>query len=292
MNGNTYKQRTRVLKIPVVGDNDGIFPDVELRKYQIIENMLLAGIKGMKNCVFEEGSYSLVPKGDQFSVFLNARGSDSSAKGIVGGAYFDAPPTMEWENLQKGHKYLLYIASGVNTFSSPSDVRATAIEHEKNMLAAVLMATVDLTGTPSLNTNPDTKIYTADLGKHVSDSENPHGLQVVQDEMQVRNRLLLGGENEVILEIKTEGETITLPASLLIPRTIDFTSAGKTGIVLQTVSKVSFVMVNRNGKPNGRLGEIGIGYFGKDASAPDSKSFVIYNDGDSGIPMKALVFFG
>jgi hypothetical protein len=293
MNSKTYKQRTKILKIPVVGTDDHIIPEVELRKYQIIENMLLACLKGMKNCVFEEGVFSVVPNYDKFSVFLRARGSDFCAIGIAGGAFFAAPSSLEWPSLEKGRKYFLYISGGSNTFVESCDVRATAIQHEKRMSASVLMATIDLTGNePVLNTNPDTKIYTTDLGLHVSDSENPHGEQMIQNELCIRHRIIIGEESDAILEIRSAGETIEMPASLLVPKTIEFTSAGMTGIVLKTVAKVSSVIVSRKGKPDKQVSEIGIGYFGDDSTVPDNKSFIVYNSGEAGIPMKATIFFG
>lgn len=293
MNGKKYKQQTRVLKIPVVGDRDHIHPELELQKYQIIENMLLASLKGMKNCIFEEGVFDVVPSYDKFSVFLKAHGGDSCARGIVGGAFFDAPSTLEWSNLEKGHRYQLCIAGGPNTFSCPSNIRTTAFEQEKTASTAVLMATLDLTGTdPILNSNPDTKIYTTDLGIHVSDSENPHGEQMIQNELCIRHRLVLGEESDAILEIRSAGETIEMPASLLVPRTIEFTSASMEGIILSTIAKVSFVLVSRKGKPDAQLGEVGIEYFGDDPAIPDNKSFKVYNAGSAGIPMKAIIFFG
>jgi len=44
-----YRQQTKILRLPVVGDGDRFDPKLELRKYQIIENMLLAGMKGVRN---------------------------------------------------------------------------------------------------------------------------------------------------------------------------------------------------------------------------------------------------
>ena len=51
----TYKQKTPHLGIPVVGNRDRISPDVEMRKYTIIENMLIAGTQGLTEVVFDDG---------------------------------------------------------------------------------------------------------------------------------------------------------------------------------------------------------------------------------------------
>ena len=53
-----YKRQTQHFGIPVPG-KEKLRSEVEMLKYQIIENQLLAASKGMKCAVFEEGQYTV-----------------------------------------------------------------------------------------------------------------------------------------------------------------------------------------------------------------------------------------
>ena len=55
-----YAQSTRVLKIPVRKTGESLDSRVELKKYQMIENILLSSNRGMRNGVYAEGIFSVV----------------------------------------------------------------------------------------------------------------------------------------------------------------------------------------------------------------------------------------
>ena len=78
----------------------------------------------------------------------------------------------------------------------------------------------------------------------------------------------------------------------LVPTIVDFTTGGNNGIALKVSSKAAFAQVCRISGSKGNLGEISMGYYGKDGKVADENSFVVYNTGDSGIPMRAIVFCG
>jgi len=40
----------------------------------------------------------------------------------------------------------------------------------------------------------------------------------------------------------------------------------------------------------GVAGEIAVGYFGEDANADEANEFAVYNSGEEGIPLRAMVF--
>lgn len=294
----SYKQKTPHFGIPVVGKRDRIMPDVEMRKYSIIENMLIAGTQGLNEVVFDDGDYHLDEDGDQFVVNVRAGGTYPSIHGIVSGFYFRAPPRVRWEGLRLNHFYYLYIKSTPNTPHESSSIRAVSSTYKLGK-GSLLVATVDLRGEiPLVDPNPDGKIYSQDVARHASDSSNPHGRRMTQDELVISKVLSLGEDAQIeiggtLIPIVTFMETV---ASLGGRRTevVDFDSAGKDGVLLRASSKVFSVQVQRivTGSFEDSIGETGIGYFGEDDNTDEESEFVVYNTGASGIPMRALVVCG
>jgi hypothetical protein len=295
----SYKQKTPHLEIPVLGKRDRILPDVEMRKYTIIENMLIAGTKGISEVVFDDGTYNIIKDGDMFVVRLTAGGSYPSIQGIVGGFYVHAKPEVRWTKLKKGYLYYLYIRPTNKTAYQCDDIRPTALTHRIDK-DSLLLATVDLRGDdPNLNTEPDGKVYSGDVARHASDGSNPHGRKLLQDELVVQKRLVIP-EGAVVLvgdkEVPVEAFASTVAE--LGGRTIEnvnFMSGGPLGTVVRVGGKVFSVQVQRRvmgGLLEGTVGEIGIGRFGEDDRADDDHEFVVYNTGDEEIPLKAIVICG
>ena len=282
---NRYRQQTKMLRLPVVGDGDRFDPALELRKYQIIENMLLAGMKGLRNCLFSEGDIILQKQPDgTFTVSLLA-----GATGIVGGAYFSSPSQMQWAGLQTGRTHYLYLTGTPNTIVDPSQMRTAQTEHRNKDMenSAILMAKVDLRNEPSLDRYPTGKLYSRDLAKHSSDSDNPHGESMSQDELIVRKKLVLSAQDGAGLEIRVKDGSVFIPAASIIPSVMDFTTAGPSGAAMTAMTPVAFVMVSRvhTGDLTAKLGEVSIGY--DDAN---NQCFSVFNTGDAGILMRALIF--
>jgi hypothetical protein len=215
---------------------------------------------------------------------------------MIGGAYFDAPSQLEWNDLWAGRQYFLYLIGSPKTIVEPSFVRTISSEFEKKdiMKSAILVATADLRGeTPTLDRYPDGKLYARDLARHVSDSENPHGESMVQDELIIRKNLVLDAQNGAGLTIRTAEGSATLPAISLVPKAMECVSGGLKGISLSAGGKVGFVMVSREkGGENALvLGETYIGYYGVDASVENESSFIVYNTGDTQIPLRVIIFY-
>ncbi len=247
---NQYKQRTKLLGIPVPGDNDHIWPEVEMKKWQIVENILVAAMRGLRNCLFEEGDLSLEcgTSGD-YVVVLRATGRSSSAKGVVSGFFFNAPRTIRWEPLKPGRQYYLYLSSMPKTYLDPTQVRTVVSTHRLTGRSMLPMAVADLRGDDySLNTQPDGKVYSTSL---------------------------------------------SAPVAIFTPRVIEFRTGGEKGILLSTGGKVSFVQVSQmriDGEDTEAMGEVSIGYYGSDANVERAEQFMVYNNGEGGVPAKALIF--
>jgi hypothetical protein len=102
------------------------------------------------------------------------------------------------------------------------------------------------------------------------------------------------GEIEKHPEGKIYAETMTASSSMLSPVIVDFKTGGLKGFVANVQRKISFIQVSRlyDGDMSGEQGEVAIGYYGKDEVVESSTQAIIYNKGDVGISMRALIFCG
>jgi hypothetical protein len=293
----SYRQSTPHLGMPVVGKGDRISADVEMRKALIIENMLIAGTQGLTEVVFDDGTYKLIKDGDRYEVSVTAGGTYPSMHGIVGGFYFKGAPKVKWTNLKLGYTYNLYVKATPKTPHENSAIRLTS---SPVMLGkgSLLMATVDLRADiPSVNTNPDGKVYSADVARHASDSSNPHGRILEQEELLISKALVLSvNANVQIGDVVISAEEFAKTAGLLVgSKTIivDFETSGIDGVLLSVDGKVKGVEVHRRGALDDFIvGEISIGYFGEDDSVDKDSEFMVYNREGSGIKMKAIITCG
>lgn len=293
MKDRTYKQKTKFLGIPVVGDNDGIWPEVELKKYQIIENLLMAGLKGMQNCIFNEGDFRLEKKQDgNFCAVMHPKGIIPALEGIIGCAYFLVPDALIWDNLQAGKTYYLYVARTPHTYTDTASVRAFAAEYEQGKMS-ILVGIVNLRGdSPSIDRTPEGKIVINEIIEHTVKNENPHGKTLTQDNLVICKNLVLGDGEDVSLTLRSGNEQVTVPVECLVPSTRVFVTSGMNGTIVTSSAKVAFVQTSKVSGSEGKVGEVSIGYFGQDSKVPDERSFIIYNDGDANITMKSLIYHG
>lgn len=302
-----YKQCTRRLKIPVHGNGDPLSPPVEMQRFQVIENMLLAGTKGIRNCVFDDGLFELNPDTDStYVATLRATGHSPSAIGMVGGSYFEASPIISWTGLKKGYFYYLYLRATGKTFEDFNSVNAVSSQYtiEGDNL---LMGTADCrSDQPKLEPYPDGKLYSGDLAQHVNDVENPHGRELLQDVLYVGQKLVLHSPegNSAEIEVLVDGNPVTVPASAIPGAvaelagrkvvTIDFETAGTAGRIIEVkdVGKIVYVHASRCLAKGlqGALGEAVVGYFGSDPALHLPNEFSFYNTGDSGLSMRALIY--
>jgi hypothetical protein len=291
-----YSQKTPHFGIPVVKKGDRINGEQELKKYTIIENMLIAGTQGLKEVVFDDGTYALNKDGTVYNVTVISGGTFPSMEGIVGGFYFRGEAKVKWDNLKPGYFYYLYVKG---TPKTPHDNWSIRLTSSKVLLGkgALLMATVDLReDIPVIETNPDGKIYSTDVARHASDSSNPHGRKLEQEELFITSILTLDSNAKIQIggkELTPEefAETAQNIAGLTT-EIIDFDTAGEDGVLLSANGKVKSIQVHRRMPLSSSVGEYAIGYFGEDDSVDKESEFMFYNDGGSGLPMRAVVTCG
>jgi hypothetical protein len=246
-----YKQKTKVLGIPVIGYKDGIFPEVELRKWQLVENILMAATRSMKNCIFEEGAWNVRKEPDDtYSVSLknDAARAVPSISGVIRGVYFSGGPSVSWMGLQPNKKHYLYLSTVRGTRLDPKAIRTYSAILRKTGRDIMPIAILDLTGeSPKLDKHPESKVYS---------------------------------------------DSMAAPGMMLRPEMTDFKSAGNDGFLISSQRKIAFIQVSRMyaGDLNGKMGDIAVGYYGIDESVESDRQAILYNSGDSGIPLRALVF--
>jgi len=291
---NTYKQATKYFGIPVPGYKDGIWPELELLKWQIVENMLMAAMRGNVNAVFREGNMQIRKDADgTFSVLLTAGGNEPSIQGCVAGAYFDPDNSVIWSGLVAGDSYYLYIKGSEETFQNARSVAPVASSTRLTTRYVTLVAKVNLTGDQyTIDRNPPGKVNARDLAQHVLDYDNPHGEKLTQDELLIRRRLALGDEGDADLEIGDRHFPSSRLADVLANRNevVDFESGGQTGTEITGKGKIVFANAVRvGGSHGGTVGEISIGFYGDDPSVNSSNQIIVRNSGDAGIMMRAII---
>jgi hypothetical protein len=293
---NKYKQATRYFGIPVPGWKDGIWPELEMLKWQMVENMLMAAMRGNVNAVFEEGDMSIrKERSGKYTVMLSATGSAPSARGAVGGAYFDAPSAITWSDLAPGQAYFLYIKGSTKTFQDAGQI--TTVSSPRRLLSnsVTLLAKVDLIGDPVLDRTPAGKIHARDLAQHVLDDHNPHGEKLTQDEILIRKRLVFG--DDTTLELNVGGKIVCIPGSRVASALSsgkeiqDFDTAGSSGAVLQAKDRIAFVQVCRTNPADRGVGEVVIGYYGLDEKVAAPNQAIVRNSGVEGAKMRALIVY-
>ena len=295
-----YGQKTSILGIPVVDNGDRIDPSTEMQKYRIIENLLVAGLEGKSNCVFDDG---------EFSVSIDANGSCSvsvhpgggcrfSIFGMVGGSYFQIPFGDSWTGLEKGKTHYLYVVGSSETFEFPEKVSLKSFLRPVAFSGQILIAVLDFTGElPVLDSNPPGKVYSEDILKHVIDSKSPHGYVLEQKTLNITEALVIKKGAKLLIEVD-DGTLIPYrapAASLNEFKQVDILSPGPSGVTVSfsDASKIFFAHASATHSQSSAslvVGDISFGYNGSDPSADSPDEIVVYNSGDAGVPNRVCAY--
>jgi hypothetical protein len=248
---NGYKQRTRKLGIPVLGAGDGILADVEMHKWQIVENLLLAATRSVRSAVFSEGSWTCRQIDGEVSAIVSASAASHvpSICGVSQGIYFHGGQNVIWRNLKPGVRNYLYVATERATLLNPLVFRAYSTVGRRDGARDLLVASVDLTGDkPVIDAEPD--------GKARSDG----------DVFERRHR----SRNEVVEFVSggPVGTRIEASAKIL------FANAGG----MRTMDSGGY-----------GAGEFTVGYCHRDPAVESVNACMVYNSGAAGVPCRALL---
>jgi len=286
-----YRKYTPFFKIPVICADQTVSEQEEWRKYNIIENQLLAGTKGVKCCVFEDGHYRIVDNVDgTFTVMLVGTGQHVALEGILNGGYCFSKNPVLWENLRGGRIYHLYVSYTKKLYEDETAfgiIAKEATPYSYEIPTYLYLAKFDATGgKPVVDSFPDGKVYANDIAVHANDTTNPHGTHQVQDQLTIRNQLQFG--ERLLLNENGSGElNDVLQRKFLAAQT---TSGGKEGRKIdlpKSVTKILNVSVNEmcwEGQgPIFSLGEVAINY--------NPALFTVYNGGVAGLPIYVAIWY-
>lgn len=188
-----YKNKTPYFGIPIPAKGDKIQSAEEEKAMNIIENQLLAGMKGVRCCVFEEGYFKLLDNHDgTYGVALAKNGAFYALCGVVGGAYVESKEPILWDGLEVGVKYYLYVQFTESLFEDETSFRVVSTISKKidNNGIYLLLASVDLSGeNKTIDSYPDGKVYSNDIAAHSGDTTNPHGEHLIQDLLTIRKNI-------------------------------------------------------------------------------------------------------
>jgi len=293
-----YK-KTPVFGIPYMQDGTFMSAAQEQRRANIIENQLLAGTKGIKCCVFQDGNYRVIDNyNGSRTVLLSRTGQNVSLEGVLNGGYCYTPEPIMWENLSSGRKYYLYVAATSHLYEDESAFTPVAktLPYAHSIPTYLLLATLDLTGkSPILDAQPPGKFYANDLAKHTGDAQDPHGEHLQQTKATILDSLWgrldrSNGEHEDVLLFNKGGNGLLNRAIERNVLVVDELTGGSTGVTVKDgrVKGVHGVVVHEKvweGQgPTFLVGQVAV-------RVMEDMTICIYNDGEAGVPISITVFY-
>ena len=276
----TYKQKTRILGIPVLGFRDRIDPDIEMKRWTIVENQLLAATSGVSCRVFEEGDFSVVEESDKtFKVCLSGTGQRKALVGTVRGIYFEVSNYIEWTGLKRGYSYNIYVSGSTRLFANPFQVRAGSSTHFGNKeKSKTLVAKVRWNAGEdeyNLDLHPKGKIFSGDLAKHLGVTHNPHGPVLSQDRIEadevIADRIVLKGD---------DGKASEITGSDVKIKVFKINAPGEEGVVV-SVPEANEVLMAHSSSSCGLTSDAFFGYNREDPKCLSASDVMVYSKGDA-----------
>ena len=187
----SYSQKTAHYGIPVLGYGDRILPEVELKKWQVVENLFLACLRGESTAIFGEGNLTLEFRhGKEIYAVMRENGNGVICRGMSGGSYFNAEKPVEWGPLAPGSVYYLEVNANVHTFENPAAFSVSFSTMSSPSEKVALVASVDMRGDIfKIDRYPAGKNCPALLMRHIEDNEDPHGELLYQTNLVVKNSI-------------------------------------------------------------------------------------------------------
>jgi hypothetical protein len=177
----TYSDQTPFYGIPVVKTGDQINAVDEKQVFQIIENLLKAGVLGAGTTrVFKEGTY-VTTIGASNSVTVSLTGNPA-IRGIANYLLVESSSQQAWFGLAANNFYYLYIQPNANTKFDATQFNTVSSTTPLDSSSSLLMATLDNTvpGAPVLNTAPAGKPIGGNLFDLLNSPVNPFGSSLTQ----------------------------------------------------------------------------------------------------------------
>ena len=204
-----YSKKTFYYEIPYMGYGDMMTQQSNQRQMSIIDNLLYAATFGASKCIIQDGKYSLQKDGEFYRLKVSPLNGNHSLVGILNYRLFDVKGNIVSQVLLKGYYYYVYICYTTMLETNPEAIMVQCSRYNKPLDNTKLkICQVDLTGEqPKIITDVD-KVLAKNILAHTQDRTNPHGKELIQEEIKVLNKLTLDDEKiypVVYQKLKTNG---------------------------------------------------------------------------------------
>lgn len=187
-----YKNKTKFYRIPTLGYGDVITEEEEVKKMNIIDNLLYASTFGSSKYILEEGEYNLEPYDEGYVLTIKKPfGGKYNILGVVNyRLFFSTEEKIRSPKMIEGNLWFVYVEYNSFVEDNPTrfDLIAKPVPVEESN-KYLLVAKVDLTDKNNFKIITDTdKIYAKNILAHTADNTNPHGKRLLQEELYLQGR--------------------------------------------------------------------------------------------------------
>ena len=208
-----YKYKTPYYRIPVMGYGDILTEEQEWVQMNTIDNLFRAAMLGLVKGIFEEGGYSVVWNDAHNECSLRIRPlteTGSTLSGLVNGRFFMTKEDIRVGTLYPNQFYHIYVeyVYGLETDSRRFNVNAYSAQQEETD-SRIYLCTVSTEGDGTVTSMVD-KLYVRNIFQHTLDGNNPHGNLLLQEQLEISNRLSVRGaevSGSVYSSIDSPGES-------------------------------------------------------------------------------------
>ena len=182
----SYSKKTELYRIPVMGKGDTLMEENEMQQMTIIDNLLYAVTYGCSKCLIEEGSYTLKKDKDGLKLSIKPL-EEFSMLGILNYRLFLSKKEITY-SIYPNSFYYIYAeyTEGLENNAESFSIKGYGSQQLDNDFR-LLICTID-TEKEQINLDVE-KVYAKNILAHTSDSTNPHGRILKQDEIDVKNSI-------------------------------------------------------------------------------------------------------
>ena len=208
-----YSGRTSFYNIPIALNGDILDESENQQQMRMIDNFLEAATGVIGTGVIQEGLFSTVADtGSGHKVLLDPV-AGISIKGLLNSGLINSASQIAWTDLQTGNFYFLYLQFTTELYEDETKftiVSKTDLVDSSNF-NYLFMATVDLTGSPILDSDPEGKVYSSEFRTHTGTQFNPHTNFLTQTNLSVTGSISGNLNSNETLRINQEFATSIQP---------------------------------------------------------------------------------
>lgn len=193
-----YSKKTKFYQIPYQGYGDMMTQEDNTIQMSIIDNLLYAATFGADKCIIQDGKYQIQQnsqKPNYYRLKISPLSGNHSLIGILNYRLFDKKGNSYSNYFIKGEYYYFYVCYSSDLQIDPQSfwIQYSLMDNQLDQ-TKIKICQVDFTGEkPIINTDVD-KVLAKNILAHTQDRTNPHGKELVQDKIQVLNKLILNGQ--------------------------------------------------------------------------------------------------